>query len=396
MEARLTSFCRGKVVRPKAYSIIEFIGVLAVLAILAAALLPVFIKHVDIAAVNTETGTLNSISNAIVLQVLRNDQIPSEATWSNAAANWLPLPLNNIAYNSRNYARAFVIDTSGWFNTNLPTSGYYNQTNGGTSVPTSPLMRMMVVSSLSANLPSGLTSRPGSAIFNDLWNTGPGNLPANPIWNGWSGRGDDLLVQRINLQPLFDQLILVNRDQNSTNATFAINNSSTLTVTNGSPRDAWYIGGSVVGLSSNSLVLQTSYVLNRNISYVFENGTWGGQIADGLSTYINTSPGIASNYNYYSTLFLQAADSPDNSGNNEAAGDQEQVLAAMNDIMMVYTLWAGENFTTHGMTTGQAFQAGHLSIANYLNDSVTYLDQAAGTSRNINVNKPPVYSGLLY
>ncbi len=374
------------------FSLLEMIGVLAVLSILALALVPVLIRHADIAAVNTETATLRSINNALVAHVLRNSSIPSEGAWAAAAANGMALPSASITNNARRYPRAYLVDRSGWLGTTLPTTGYYSQPATGTVITNSA--RLMIVSSLSADLPVP-TGRPSAASFNDIWNTAPKAIPST--WaTTWKGRGDDLLIERMNLQPLFSQLILVNHDNGNT-AVYVVAGQTNVLAAH-SIANAYYMNGTVVGLGSGnwaSTVFQTSYVLNGNISYVFEGGIWGGQIANSpnvVST--NSGSALAATFKALEQAFLAAPNSPDNSNPGAAAGDQQQVLAAMSDFMTIYTLWSGENpqFGRHFMSPGQA--KNHLSIYNYLRNSQAWLDQAAGTSRNITT--APYYSGLLF
>jgi type II secretory pathway pseudopilin PulG len=382
--------------RRGAFALIEIIGALAVLSILGLALAPVLIRHADIAAVNSETANLGSISNALVVQVLRSNSIPSEAsaTWPTAVGNWIALPSASIATNARNHARAYLVDSSGWLGANLPTSGYYTQSVAGTVSPGSA--RIMLVSSLSADLPVP-SGRPSPASFNNIWNTAPNAIPST--WTTWKGRGDDLLIQRINLEPFFSQLILVNHDADNTAAYVLA--GQTNVVTGHSILNAYYINGSVVGLGSTgsgSTILQTSHVLNGNISFVFESGTWGGQIGKstrvGSTNLVSTNASflIAANFKIVSQAFLAAADSPNNANPGGAAGDQEQVLAAMSDFMAVYALWSQDGFSSHGMASGDA--KNHLSVYHYLKNSATTLSQAAGTTRNI--SSAPYYSGLLY
>ena len=379
-------------VRRSAFALIEMLGVLAVLAILALALAPVLIRRMDIAAVNSETATLTTISNALVVQVLHNTSIPSEDTWFEAVGNCVALPSASITTNARRHARAFLVDPSGWLGTNLPSTGYYSQTNGGT--PNINSAYLMIVSSLSADLP---ISSGRSADFANIWTNSINTIPSS--FGTWGGRADDLLIQRINLRPLFSQLILVNRDTNDA-AAYSIA-GQTYPVTGGSISNAYYFNGSVVGLgstNSGSTIFQTSHVLNGNISFVFEGGTWGGQLGNSPAL-MPTNVISTTNEPQFKTAqlaFLAAPNSPFNSDPNMAAGDQEQVLAAMINFMSVYALWSGESlnrFTDHGVNNNTK----HLSIWYYLNvEAQTNLIRAAGTGRNIPPLSPPYWSGLLY
>ncbi len=327
----------------RAFTLIEFLGVLAVIAILAGLLFPVVVRRVDIAAVNAEGANLDSLSNALVLQVFRSNSIPSEAAWFQAMGNWLSYPPASITNNARRYARAYLVDTNGWLGANLPATGYYSQPATGTVISTSA--RILLVSSLSAALPVA-TGRPSMASFNNIWNTTPKTIPST--WpTTWRGRGDDLLIQRINLQPLFNKLVLVNRDTN--NAAAYVLAGRTNLVTSHSISNAWYINGTVVGLgstNSGSTRLQTSYVLDRNLGYVFENGYWSGQIGTGPNLLFTNIP-VGLNFNNLAQAFL-ALPVPYDSGSPTKSGDQQQVMSAMIDFMIVYQLWA---FNPHGRFT---------------------------------------------
>jgi prepilin-type N-terminal cleavage/methylation domain-containing protein len=381
----------GAAVRRRGFSLLEMIGVLAVLSVLALGLAVALVRHLDIAAVNSETATLNSLNNALTAHVLHSSCIPSEGQWAAALGNWLGLPQACITTNGRRYARAYLVDSGGWPGANLPTTGYFSQSAAGTLITNSA--RLMIVSSLSADLPVA-TGRPSAAAFNELWTNPPTAIPSS--WSGWKGRADDLLIQRIDLRPFFSQVVLVNRD-NANAATFGVAGQTT-SLPGHSLLNTYFINGSVLSLGSTSAgttVWQTSQVLNGSISFVYENGQWSARIGKGLGLGPTRSmSAIAAAFNVAVQRFLAAPDSPNNANPGGAAGDQQQVLAAMSDFMVLYLLWAGEHFAQHGMSDGQA--KNHLSAYSYLVNSRTWLSRTAGTTRNINTNTPPCYSGLLY
>src|SRR5437773_2612186 len=93
-----------------AFTLIERIGVLAVIAILAAVLVPSVIKRMDQAARTKETADLSAIADSYTQYILRNKTIPSDTNWTPAVASQMSLPVSAIATNARRYARAFLID----------------------------------------------------------------------------------------------------------------------------------------------------------------------------------------------------------------------------------------------------------------------------------------------
>ncbi len=351
------------------FSLLEFIGVLAILAILAVMFVPSVIKSVDQGTINAELANVNTFSNALVLNILQNLTIPAPTNMAAAIAANLALPLSGITTNSRNYRRSFLVDP------NLSINGAalpYTQTiNGSTTVPSGA--RALIVSTLSQGNPpvAVATGVPSAANFNDIWNTTANQLPTNSIWSPWTKYKNDVVIQRINLQPLFYQLILINHD-GPTNATFSINTTNTTTVTtNGTGWNSYYLSGSVVGLCDASNVPQTRYVLSRNISYVFQNGQWNGQ-----TSYIGipTSTNSASAFDTAATAFFGSAWNPGATSNGGKGADQSAVLCAMANFMADYTFWAnvstspffahappGNNLPMNQLMQGEAGNVGTYS-----------------------------------
>jgi len=322
--------------RSRGFTLLEMLGVVVITAILAAAVIPTVIRHIDQAALTKEVNNMGAISNALVLQVLKSRTCFDQISWSQVAANWTMFPPSQILTNNRNFPRALLIDNSGWL-TNFSAGSPYPQTPNGT--PALPYnARYIIVSTIATgHLPVG-SGTLSSVFFNDIWNTPAGVKPSSSLWTSWTGSGQDLVVQRINIQPLFYQLILVNRDPGSTNASFSINGTSAtaIVVTNGNIWNSYYIAGSVLGLYSTN-IFATSYVLQRNISFVYENGAWGGQIMDCL-TCTNPPPtgsNLVNNFTAAASNFLNAA-----WYSTSKADSQQVVLADMANFMLDYPMLA--------------------------------------------------------
>jgi hypothetical protein len=322
------------------------IGALAIVAILAAALGTVVIRRIDQAALTQEVANLGSISNAIVLQAIRNQNLPSTNTWATIAAAWAGLPVSAITTTPRNYSRAFLIDGSGWLGTNaLP----YTQTNTGTTIPVSA--RVMIVSTISKALPVS-TGTPTAASFNDIWNTPDGTKPGT--WSTWTGSGRDIVIQRINLQPLFHRVILFNRESNTNVQCYAtVNGGSQLPLTN--QWDAYYLHGSVLGLGTNSNLLLTE-VVNSDMSRSYESGSWSDQIGAGPPATLGTTNLDAIAYAFVNSPFPPITKKGDNT-----VGVADSLLAYMN----AYGSWAnmdpcfsyGGNGTVNKVVEYQIMQA---------------------------------------
>src|SRR6185503_10224345 len=238
-----------------AFTLIEMIGVLAVIAVVAVVLFPVVIKRIDRASGTKDAADLSAIADSYTQYILRTKSIPGytgSTNWASAAANQMSLPLIAISQTPRGYARAFLIDT------NLSIGGaglpYTQNSNGTTAKPVEA--RVMIVSCPTRALPisSGV---PSKTEFYALWDTADGAKPTTSIWTSWAGNGEDVHIKKLNLDPLFYQLIRINHDS-STLAKFDIDNSAVVSMTNsGTGWNSYYLDGTVLSLRNASSVVQT-------------------------------------------------------------------------------------------------------------------------------------------
>ncbi len=332
----------------RGHTLIEFIGVLAVLAILALALTPVVIRRMDSAAWTKEVNDMTAISNALVLQILRSNSIPNETSWAASAANWAMRPVSQISTNNRRYARLFLYDSGGWM-TNASSGSGYTQTNTGTIVPSNA--RLLLVSTIATALPS--TNGPlSTANFNTIWDATLYSKPT--FFSTWNGKGDDLVIQRLRLDPTFHRLILANRDASGA-AAFSINSTNPvnrLSVPNsGTGWSSYYLDGTVVGLWSNT-VPTYRFVLTSDISFTFESGTWRAQLTGGGKDNSATAQSFANQ----ATTFLATA----NYAGSHQGADTQGALSSFYTFMYAYTLWA--NKCPHFQYTGSQLQAIEFQI----------------------------------
>jgi hypothetical protein len=295
---------------------------LAVVVILASIAVPVVVRQIDRAAWNSEATTLGSISNAIAMQAIKNKTISSTNTWSSDAATWAGLSPTGVTTTPRKYARAFLVDGSGWLGSvTLP----YVQTNTGTTVPTSA--RVMIVSTISQPLPVS-TGVPTAASFNDIWNTPDKTKPST--WTTWTGKGEDILIQRINLQPLFHHVLLYSRDTNVA-CYFSVDANSQLAI---QPQyEAYYLHGSRLGMYTNSVLLLSENV-NRDMSRDYEAGAWSDQIGSGPPASANSTNLDAIAYAFVNSSFPPVSKKGDNT-----VGVADTLLAYLN----AYASWANMN-----------------------------------------------------
>lgn len=332
-----------------AFSLIEFVGVLSVIAIMAATLVPAVFRSLDRAAWTKEANDMSAISNALSLQVLRNYAIPNEANWMATVANWSARPASQISTNNRGFARLFFYDQGGWqsaINGNLP----FTQGQGGTAPGIPSSARIAIVSTVAKALPytNGALS---TANFNSIWSAAQGTIPSYFTSLGWGGRGDDLVIQRIPVDPLFHHLILTKRDTSGT-AAYSINSTAVSSAVPNGPGgiNSYYLDGTSVGLASADFT--NWFVLTRDVSLTFEAGEWRDRLTgDGTDNSLT-----AQNFTIQAQTFIQTASIL---GLHQGA-DTQGALSALYAFMYAYTIWANKcphfQFTGNNGTSAVDYQ----------------------------------------
>lgn len=167
------------------FTLIELIGVLAIMAILAGVMLPNVLHSIEMAAVKAEDQNLINLGEQLKLYVRQNNgTIPTTANWSAALAPYSNLALADITTNKRQMARLYVVD------------------------PGAPSQRVLLLSSMRANLPL-----PAAAVaalnFNGIWDAAESTVPPGfaAVWSAPATQIPFnlgfLVIERINLRPIF-------------------------------------------------------------------------------------------------------------------------------------------------------------------------------------------------
>src|SRR5713101_1242532 len=91
----------------RAFTLIEMIGVLAVIAILLAVLVPALLRQVDRLAGEQEKASLKAIGDALQQNIARNRYIPSGSDWATNAAIELGVNVFNVTTSARALPRLF-------------------------------------------------------------------------------------------------------------------------------------------------------------------------------------------------------------------------------------------------------------------------------------------------
>jgi type II secretory pathway pseudopilin PulG len=260
----------------RAFTLIQLIGVMSVLAILASVITPVVAKRVDIAGRDAEATSLAAMSEALVQSSLNTRSIPVATNFAAVIATYLNQTTNAIRANKRGFARVFMADP----NLDIGGAGLpFTQTAAGVS--TMPAgVRLMFVSTIAKALPVGMTN------FDNIWTTPKDTVPTS--MSTWGGRGEDLIVERIELGPQFHKLILMNVDNSPAVAIYSIDSSATNSVAAHSRFAAYYMDGTILTMWRPDGVVDFRETLRADTSFVYQNGKWGRQLTsadDGTSDF---------------------------------------------------------------------------------------------------------------
>jgi len=282
MKAAAPSFLRRTEV---GFTMIEMIGVLAIIAILATVLVPNGLRALDRAAITAEAQTLHNLGEQVKIHLKTYGVPPAAATWTQDLGRMADLSPADILTNKRQMARSYVYEPV-----------------VGPAVPKRVLILSSMRTGLTLPVAANLTT---TALFDHVWNTADRTIPAVGAnsWAGWAawratgGGGDFLVVERINLAPVYNTdlqnltVTLNNKTPSAATATApavaATNASYVIVLANGTvqarqpllaaasviltplhPRDRIDLYPVSVGGSPNS-----SYVLSTNSRTFDFNGT---------------------------------------------------------------------------------------------------------------------------
>ncbi len=282
----------------RGFTLIEIIGVLAIMAILAATIAPSAIDMITSSKGTAEDTALTSISDALRLHVQTHKKIPNQSTWASDIATLLNASPSKVSTNANHGARIYLYpDDFFAAASSLP----YDQATAiqnGTAPATSPLdPRIMVVSNM--NGAATLTQGSGqltAAAFAKIWNQS--GQPAELT------EGTLLKIARINLADLFHLITLQNYDTLTT-APFHIGSVTTVTVpvavnsTTPSLLGMYLINTTLVDLYAGSTnTMDTRYTMQGSLTtptYSYNTDVWSTTGNPGTSGGTGgSSTGIAS------------------------------------------------------------------------------------------------------
>ncbi|MGE0388176.1 MAG: type II secretion system protein [Gammaproteobacteria bacterium] len=252
--------------RVRGFTLIEMIGVLAILASIAAVMTPAVVRSVDDAFADAERRTLATLAAGLRASVERNQSVPAASGWVAAIAAQVGAAPAQIARNERGRLRGYYADPRFLTTTDTAFGGYV-QGSGLASAPPSP--RILLVSNLTADAPAAPAT---SAAFDAIWNQSAGAAVTE---------GTKVFVERIHLAAAFEPVLLANDHAAAAGYRFGSAGPFAL-ASGGTGITRWLIAGTTVDLyaapfPAGALERRILVTGSRELAYVSTGGaapTW--------------------------------------------------------------------------------------------------------------------------
>jgi prepilin-type N-terminal cleavage/methylation domain-containing protein len=266
----------------RGFSLIEMIGVLAIIAIVASVITPNLARRISRINGEKEDDTLAVLGDGLARYVKSYQVVPGANTWVTNVSTMTGLPVKQVRYFNAdtNNARVYLIHPT-FVPTNAATSDpLWTQASAGATLVSNA--RIIIVSSQKANLALPISSgkAASTAAFDAIWdwNFDPVTKAPPSGWPGsWTGNGEYLHVQRINLAGQFYRVTFSNSQYPSVYPLVQFGSASATTLNSTSAIDAYYIQSTPLRLYKDSgagSALDLSYTVESAMNFLYESNRW--------------------------------------------------------------------------------------------------------------------------
>ena len=264
------------------FSLIEMIGVLAIIAIVASIITPNLTRRISRANGDKEDDTLATLGDGLVRYAKVYQIIPGPNTWTTNVATMTGLPVKQVTYfnSDTNNARVYLVHPAFMPTNAATTDPLWTQTSSGATSVTNA--RILIISSQKSNLALPVSSGKASsaAAFDAIWdwNFDPATKAPPAGWPvAWNGNGEYLHLQRINLAAQFFRVTFSNSQFPSAYPSVQFGSSSNVTLNSTSAIDAYYIQSTYLRLfkdSGSGSGLDLSYSVESAMNFLYESNRW--------------------------------------------------------------------------------------------------------------------------
>lgn len=268
--------------RETGFSLIELVGVLAIMAIVAAVLTPNVARQISRSNGEKEDTALNALADGLVRYVQANQVIPGSTTWMTNVAAYTGLSVDEVRRvnpSDSSSARVYLIHPTFSPGTGSASPIWTQSSTGAVSVANATLIILSThKSSLTLPVSSGVAS--SQSVFDAIWNWSYEASAESPPsgWNSsWTGNGEYLHVKRVNLAPLFQRVTFSNTDYPTNYPQRQVGTASTTTLNTAAALDAYYLNGTYFRLykaSGGGSTLDLGHTLQSGINFLYESNRW--------------------------------------------------------------------------------------------------------------------------
>ncbi len=273
----------------RGFSLIEMIGVLAIISIMMSVVGPNLLRKV-LDTINVKEGkNLEALADGLRRHVRTTQSIPGGGTWAASVATATGMNLNDVSFadpsNPITSRRILMIYPG--FTPSTGTDPVFTATSGGAIAPTNA--RVMLISCTKRGLALPVAGgKPGNTAanrtrFDTVWNwtLNPFTKAPPTGWPAaWTGQAEHLHIQRVNLGDEFFRVTISNYNF-PTNVPFGkFNLAGTFPFDVTNAVDGFYLRGTTVRLyrhdtpyvsvPANPDELNLTHVLGSDVNFIYE------------------------------------------------------------------------------------------------------------------------------
>jgi len=268
---------------PRAFTLIEMIGVLAIIAIVAAIITPNLARRISRANGEKEDQVLSVLADGLIRAVRASQSIPGAYSWVTDISTQTGLPVSEVRYVNPSVtanSRVYLIHPSFAPTNAVGTDPLWSQTSSGAASVANAKVIIISVHKPGLALPVASGRAASVAVFDAIWDwnfdpatkTPPAGWPAS-----WTGNGEYLHVQRVNLLAEFNRITFSNAHYPSVFPSAQFGSAASITLNTAAAIDAWYLDGTYLRLYKDSGAggaLDLSHSIVTAMNFLYESNRW--------------------------------------------------------------------------------------------------------------------------